>query len=375
VIQSGLFLDHFGYTAHLLSLSELNLRIVALSIYAVFCFILFSNNPKNTISNLTISLLAIAVSHHLHIILNHYLHFSIWIRLVFYTAILSYPFLLLFFVRTVFVDGFRFGKRHIAQGISYLFLIYLLLVVVQVTSSDRDHHIYGMVYRAFIILVVALPILLQMSCIVILVKDWTADLIEPRRRFRLITLSIMVLFDLYWLFAEIINHYFYFKYFFHVITVSEILVLFFLIFRLIKTDNSFFELNKFPILKTQSISQTGDNDPLVLDLGKYMDQEKGYRQEKLSIGKLAKELSIQEYLLRRLINQKLGYRNFNDFVNQYRIEEAKYLLATTEMQILNISMEVGFSSIASFNRIFKNFVQTTPTSYRKAKQMEQSPQK
>ena len=81
---------------------------------------------------------------------------------------------------------------------------------------------------------------------------------------------------------------------------------------------------------------------------------------------LAKSLNIQEYQLRRLINLKLNYRNFNDFINQYRVEEAKELLKNTDQQILNISMEVGFASIATFNRIFKNLVQTTPSNFRKA---------
>jgi hypothetical protein len=54
-----------------------------------------------------------------------------------------------------------------------------------------------------------------------------------------------------------------------------------------------------------------------------MADERIYRQENISIGVLAGRLKIPEYRLRRLINQGLGYRNFNVFLNNHRIEEAR----------------------------------------------------
>jgi AraC-like DNA-binding protein len=58
-----------------------------------------------------------------------------------------------------------------------------------------------------------------------------------------------------------------------------------------------------------------------------MADERIYRHEGLTIGSLATKLSMPEYKLRRLINQELGYRNFNVFLNNHRIEEAKTALA------------------------------------------------
>ena len=57
-----------------------------------------------------------------------------------------------------------------------------------------------------------------------------------------------------------------------------------------------------------------------------METEHGYRQEGLTIGRLAEQLGTQEYRLRRLINRRLGYRNFNEYLNDYRIREARALL-------------------------------------------------
>ena len=66
---------------------------------------------------------------------------------------------------------------------------------------------------------------------------------------------------------------------------------------------------------------------LLARLEQLMTAERAYRQDGLTIGVLAQRLTLPEYRLRRLINQGLGYRNFNSFLNHYRIEEAKAALA------------------------------------------------
>jgi len=106
--------------------------------------------------------------------------------------------------------------------------------------------------------------------------------------------------------------------------------------------------------------------PLLSYLNRWMDDEKIYRQEGLSIGGLASKMKAQEYLVRRLINQELGFRNFNDFLNQYRIREAcSRLRAELELPILNLSLELGFTSLATFNRAFKAIEGQPPTEYLK----------
>ena len=79
---------------------------------------------------------------------------------------------------------------------------------------------------------------------------------------------------------------------------------------------------------------------------------------------------IPEYRLRRLINQRLGYRNFNVFLNNHRIEEAKAALADpaqTEVPVITIAMDAGFQSLGPFNRAFKAVTGVTPTEYRRLK--------
>lgn len=92
-----------------------------------------------------------------------------------------------------------------------------------------------------------------------------------------------------------------------------------------------------------------------------------YRQEGLTIGALATRLKVPEYRLRQAINEGLGHRNFNAFLNHYRIEEAKAALADpsqNDVPVLTIAMDAGFQSIGPFNRAFKTDTGMTPTDYR-----------
>ena len=101
-----------------------------------------------------------------------------------------------------------------------------------------------------------------------------------------------------------------------------------------------------------------------------MEDQKVYREEGLSIAVLAERMVIPEYRLRRLINQRLGHRNFSAFINGYRLAEAVAALADpgqAEVPILTIALDTGFQSIGPFNRAFKAHTGMTPTEFRRAR--------
>jgi AraC-like DNA-binding protein len=107
---------------------------------------------------------------------------------------------------------------------------------------------------------------------------------------------------------------------------------------------------------------------LLRRLEQLMTVERIYRRERLTIGSLAAELGVPEYRLRQLINEGLGYRNFNAFLNHYRIGEAKAALVDpeqVEVPVLTIAMDTGFQSIGPFNRAFKAATDLTPTEFRR----------
>ena len=94
-------------------------------------------------------------------------------------------------------------------------------------------------------------------------------------------------------------------------------------------------------------------------------QQGFYRQEKLTLKDLAVELKMPEYKVRAVINKELGYRNFNEFINEYRITEAaQRLISEPDTPISNIALDVGYRTLSSFNRAFRKEKETTPTAYR-----------
>ncbi|RUR66611.1 helix-turn-helix domain-containing protein [Variovorax guangxiensis] len=114
-------------------------------------------------------------------------------------------------------------------------------------------------------------------------------------------------------------------------------------------------------------------DRLADSLHHAMAVEHAYRSEDLSIAALAARLSVPEYRLRRLINQRLGHRNFNAYVNGFRLAEAMAALADSskrELPVLTIALTAGFQSIGPFNRAFKAATGLTPTEFRRKKLAE-----
>ena len=109
---------------------------------------------------------------------------------------------------------------------------------------------------------------------------------------------------------------------------------------------------------------------LAAALQRLMAIDRAYRNEDLSLASLASRLAVPEYRLRRLINQRLGHRNFSAYVNGWRLAEAQAALADPaqrDLPVLTIALEAGFQSIGPFNRAFKAATGGTPTEFRRDK--------
>lgn len=99
-----------------------------------------------------------------------------------------------------------------------------------------------------------------------------------------------------------------------------------------------------------------------------MEKERPFIDGDLTIQKLAAKLSIPAPHLSQTINERLG-KSFPDFINSYRIEEAKKKLldpACKHLSVLGIAEDVGFSSKSSFNAVFKKHTDMTPSEFRNA---------
>ncbi|WP_374473205.1 helix-turn-helix domain-containing protein [Phenylobacterium sp.] len=102
-----------------------------------------------------------------------------------------------------------------------------------------------------------------------------------------------------------------------------------------------------------------------------------WRREGLTIGALAEDLGMAEHQLRRLINRRLGHRNFADFLNAHRIEAAKRRLADpgdARTTVAAIAFDLGYGSLGPFNRAFRAATGATPTEWRRQALADGSPE-
>ena len=98
-----------------------------------------------------------------------------------------------------------------------------------------------------------------------------------------------------------------------------------------------------------------------------LEKEKIFTEQGLTIRSLSDRMKVPEHQLRALINQGLGFRNFAEFINGYRLDYAETVLsdpAQARLPVLTIAMDAGFNSLAPFNRAFKAREGKTPTAYR-----------
>ena len=114
-----------------------------------------------------------------------------------------------------------------------------------------------------------------------------------------------------------------------------------------------------------------ENKQLLERIKQKLEFEKVYLEPSYSRSDMARELEISESLLSKLMNQNFE-GNFPTVLNKYRVEEACQLLEETTAPINVIAEEVGFNSLATFNRVFKEKMSDTASKYRQKKVKEAS---
>ena len=101
---------------------------------------------------------------------------------------------------------------------------------------------------------------------------------------------------------------------------------------------------------------------------KLMEEKKLFLDENISLPQLAEMLNIHPNYLSQVINERFQ-KNFYDFINSYRVEEFKRIVALERNKnktFFALSLDSGFNSKASFNNSFKKITGTTPSAFVKS---------
>mgnify|MGYP002640239236 CR=1 FL=1 len=115
-------------------------------------------------------------------------------------------------------------------------------------------------------------------------------------------------------------------------------------------------------------------DPIIEEINtkliNYFEKEKPYLNSELSLQELADKLDVKRHQLSNTINQK-HQKNFFEFVNNFRVEDVKIRMADPQnkhVKLISLAYDAGFNSKASFNRIFKQKTNMTPSQFISDKQ-------
>ncbi len=110
-----------------------------------------------------------------------------------------------------------------------------------------------------------------------------------------------------------------------------------------------------------------ENAELAQTIRDIMGQQRAYLNPDLKVADIARLAGQPEYKVTRCISGDLGYKNFNQLTNEFRIKEAQRRLSDPDLDddsILAIALDSGFGSIGPFNRAFKEQTGLTPRAFR-----------
>jgi AraC-like DNA-binding protein len=225
----------------------------------------------------------------------------------------------------------------------------------------------------------AVPALLQLlfvGCSLYwMLQGWRTDLVEARRKLRWIFLLIVGTFMLPW--GSIAMFYVHIAF-----AILQSTLAGFALLTTFRTDQPIY-IDPFRDEKVdpRQVGPKGAgrtvyaDEPAIAAVRRAFVEQHVHRDGELTVSSLAQKLAIPEYRLRRLIHEKMGYRNFNVLLHEYRLAEACRDLADpakNSLPILTIALTVGYSSINPFNRAFRDAKAMTPSAYRAQAQAERS---
>lgn len=115
--------------------------------------------------------------------------------------------------------------------------------------------------------------------------------------------------------------------------------------------------------RTTALSLTPEEKQIAERIKQLLELDKLYHEPTFSRADLAREVGVSESILSKIVNTAFG-KSFPSLVSAHRVEDAKRMLTDSSIPIQVIAFEVGFNSLASFNRVFKEVTGEAPSVFR-----------
>jgi len=128
------------------------------------------------------------------------------------------------------------------------------------------------------------------------------------------------------------------------------------------------------ITAENTITNKNEMNNHLIDIVALFENEKIYREQDLRIIDIANKISLSPNYISKIINEN-AQKSFNDFVNEYRVNEVKQKLKQNEHQkksIFALAQEAGFKSKSTFQSVFKKVTGNTPTAFIKKSDIQQN---
>ncbi len=121
-------------------------------------------------------------------------------------------------------------------------------------------------------------------------------------------------------------------------------------------------LTQYPNLVQNRVATKTNNDSEIMErMLSYLEE---HLSEKITLTEIAAHLGFSESYCSKYIKKKTKM-NFLEYLNNARILRAEEILRTTDTSVTEIAYMTGFTSIQSFNRVFKSLCGVSPSEYRK----------
>ncbi|MBN1407926.1 MAG: helix-turn-helix transcriptional regulator [Calditrichaceae bacterium] len=302
--------------------------------------------------------------------------FYIWVPFQFIIA----P-LLFFYVVSVINKNFHFKKWHIIHFIPFLTVSILLYFRYYHSPADLKRRIYllGNLFsegeNIAGMIIYNLQLLGYITAAFILIFFFIRQLKNQQAKFnskQFIWLNLVLFGFLIVSYAGFFKHIFYnymgiYSEFLYTIKYISLLGFAFTVLYYTSNHPELFSIIDFNLNKLPKVSLSDSLlEKYKTELLEYMETHKPYLDPDISLGKLSEQVSIPPRSLSEVINRSFGM-NFFEFINTYRIKEAKKQIAGScenKKTILEVLYEVGYNNKSVFNSVFKKYTGMTPTEYR-----------